>query len=561
MLAVLAPGAVAYATATYSADMVVTNNSSTSYGFIPVQAANNNTLLITNGFMTTSGMDTRVRVGGADLRWMVADNATYFATTVNANTSNTYQFVTGQAAAPHSDIVLGYGGYVETPDAANLEPGNNYNISGHGYVDTTFTAFSANNTLIRKPDAYAIFSANTTGNVTAETYLYSTDNRTTALDLSSDVGDYQRYGSRISPYSGTSVYSATWFLGKTGSPTGIATANVRNSVTDAIIGGLGGINVANVNASGEWYRFDAPVFLGGVADIRVDIEYSGGDAANTLQVYVVNDCVGAATATGFSVGAWADAAPSDNTIRIAVNQSSISGIPSGYYDWTKQADGVNEWLTLDSSSAHYGSANSSGLSVPNNEMPLILFNTAQYTNNFTISVAGNQQLSYAPNNVILVTNLPDRGLDATNNAGVIHWGSNPSGITVSFGALLSTQVITANVTSSNYIGNFMPGNVTTPLSPTLLQANAAVATDPLYPFVEPFASASSTPVVFFYWFGTIIVAVAGFILAYRTKHLLISAIAFDIPFGYGIIKGYVPWWVIVILVIWTIGAAVQEARM
>lgn len=202
--------------------------------------------------------------------------------------------------------------------------------------------------------------------------------------------------------------------------------------------------------------------------------------------------------------------------------------------------------------------------IPDNANNITLgSNATPHIGSYILAVGGNQQVRYEPNAIISGTTLPDRGSDATANDGTITWGSNPTGVSTSMGALTSTTVVTANTTVSSYIGSFMPGNVAPSdnWSPTLNEAQAAVENDIFYPFVQPFADISNTPGVFFYWMGTIIAGIVGFILGWRTKHLLISAIAFDVPFGYGIAKDFVPEWAIIVLVIWTIGAAVQEAKM
>jgi hypothetical protein len=206
------------------------------------------------------------------------------------------------------------------------------------------------------------------------------------------------------------------------------------------------------------------------------------------------------------------------------------------------------------------SANVTVAVVPDNANPYVWMvgNSMSYANYLKIIVNGVEKLWYQPVAIISGTILPDR--DGTKD-GDITWGANPSGVSASFGALTSTTVVTTNTTSTGYVGSFLGDNVSAGTSPTLNDAQTAVQSDWLYLFIKPFADTSGTQAVWFYWFGTILAAIVGFVFAYRTKHLLIAAIAFDIPFGYGITKGYIPEWVIIVLVLWTIGAVVQEARM
>jgi len=62
--------------------------------------------------------------------------------------------------------------------------------------------------------------------------------------------------------------------------------------------------------------------------------------------------------------------------------------------------------------------------------------TVAYTDNMTIDIGGVERLYYAPNSMIIGTNLPDRS-DNSNN-GTFHWGNNPSGVAVTLGSMYSS---------------------------------------------------------------------------------------------------------------------------
>lgn len=596
-LIIALPGMIAMAAASYSADLTVSNNGSTNYGFIPVGVASNNSLLAANNFILTSGLDSRVQASGSNLKWMLADNATYFATNVPALSSNTYQFVTGQTPASNFNIVLGYNGYITTADNTSLEPSNNF--SHRMTVDLRNTT----NLLTKGSDLVYDYNA-TTGNFTATLYSASTTNATRVNATNDDVTvrhsddtlfnlNYLRAGStggaddmwgsamrfnNIPIYQGSTITNA--FITFTANDN-LATANVNTRIeaeksdnpTD--FNGLTGAQVyarytnhttANItyDAIPAWVT-DTTYNTGNMSSIITEIVNRYGWAYNNSIVIFWEDFENRSTDGEYrSAYSWDGSAAKAPLLTIVYQNKqkvTIVSVPVGETAIEVQENGTNLWATADTATTHYGSSNVTAIAVNDNTSPWVMLQNVAYANSVSMYKGGTQVLLYQPNSIILGTTMPDRATDGTNNDGVITFGTNPSGVATSLGSLLSTQIITANVTSSQYIGNFMPGNVTTPLSPTLVQANAAVVTNPLYYFVEPFATISNTPVVFFYWFGTIIIALAGFILSYRTKHLLISAIAFDVPFGFGIVVGYVPWWVMIVLFLWTVGAAIQETRM
>ena len=69
------------------------------------------------------------------------------------------------------------------------------------------------------------------------------------------------------------------------------------------------------------------------------------------------------------------------------------------------------------------------------------------------------------------------------------------------------------------------------------------------------------PILLQYWWFYMGLAIIVFILVYSYfPNLLLSGIAFDAIIGIGIAIGIYDWWVIAVLVIWTIGMAMIENR-
>ena len=128
MLLVIAPSVLAY---TYYATFSMSNNSTTSYTSLPVQRDVNNLLLVTQGFMSSSGLDSRVETaGGIAVPHMVADNRTFAVADSSARSNNNLYYTTGSTPLSSFYIIPGYGGYFSVADtvpelatrkAANLE--------------------------------------------------------------------------------------------------------------------------------------------------------------------------------------------------------------------------------------------------------------------------------------------------------------------------------------------------------------------------------------------------------------------------------------------------------
>lgn len=597
LILIIIPAITALAAVPYSADLVVTNNSSVSYTMLSANVSANVSLMVTNGFITSTGLDTRVQSSGSDVPWMLATDRITFAVPVPSNSTNTYQFVTAQTAASSMDIVLGHGGIIGTPDSANLEPSNNFSQTVSAYLPTanysigdfsTYTEVDFSNNLT-VPNGMRINACNVSA---VQDYYLSKDlgaGSVNAIDVSFEI------------FTNASVASGRFGIGYTNNindTTGLAAtdlwvqSNTNPSPQIQIVIGRGNdvASTSSILLSGSTTYY---VRLFRAASSDTATAYIYADAAHTVSAGSITLAgLGAATTYRYSMvlntnsgvagrlwtgyiqnttptyinkdGAY-NVYPSSNAINVQI----MSAPTSAYTTLTKAFTGNSKvTFTITQNSTTLGIQEGTGAwtttspkAVPNTTSNWTFLQNIPYANSINMSGGGTTVLSYQPIAIIASSTIPDRSTDGTVNNGAITWGGNPLGVSVLFGSLTSTQILSANYTSSEFTGNFMPGNVTAPQSPTLAQANLAVQTDPLYNFVEPFATISSTPAVFFYWFGTIVFAIVCFILGYRTKHLLIAAIAFDVPFGYGIVKDYIPEWAIILLVIWTIGAVVQESRM
>jgi hypothetical protein len=159
VLSVLASVLVAFPVlaTTFTSQMTVTNNGSTNYAQTSLNYTINNTDLIARGLMSADGLDTTMRSGASNIPTMIADNATYFATSLLSHQSKTLTMLNGQSLTSH-DIILGNGGNITTADSPSLVLGNNFTLSigtsGHPvYID-----MSLNNTLAYQYGAYKLWT-------------------------------------------------------------------------------------------------------------------------------------------------------------------------------------------------------------------------------------------------------------------------------------------------------------------------------------------------------------------------------------------------------------------
>lgn len=134
--------------ASYSATITVTESSGNSYTMLPIIDTMGISSMITSGFISSTGLDTRVKYGNTELPHMLADDKLLFVSDITANTSKQFTFSTDNTALADFPIIVGVGGYVTTPDNADLEPGDNFELEiSLNIADTSYTVFNKLNAL------------------------------------------------------------------------------------------------------------------------------------------------------------------------------------------------------------------------------------------------------------------------------------------------------------------------------------------------------------------------------------------------------------------------------
>lgn len=128
---------VAPALAAYYAYIYVSEDSGNSYDDLAVSCPANIDNLLQGGFITTTGLDTRVLTGdSAPLPHMVAEDRVLFVTDLDAYEDKSLIFYTGATSLSAFPIIVGYNGSFVTPDDPDLEHTVVTELLVSGYFDT-----------------------------------------------------------------------------------------------------------------------------------------------------------------------------------------------------------------------------------------------------------------------------------------------------------------------------------------------------------------------------------------------------------------------------------------
>lgn len=136
----LISAAVVPLSAAYEAVVIVTENGTAAHTQTPMGFLFNTTNLVSGGYITSTGLDVRLKKGATELPLLLASDRIMFADSITQGGTNSYTFSTGNTAATSMPIITGVGGYVTIADAAALELGNNFELEASGYIDATVGA-------------------------------------------------------------------------------------------------------------------------------------------------------------------------------------------------------------------------------------------------------------------------------------------------------------------------------------------------------------------------------------------------------------------------------------
>jgi len=171
-----------FAAYSYYVTIQVQETDGISYDYLPIIADIDNDFLANNGYMSLTGLDTRILSGSTPLKHMVADDKVLFVPpSTDGNSTGNYKYTLGNSLLSDFPIIVGDGGYITVADDATLELADDFEIEISGYVDTDA---DSNKNLVYKKDAFWI-RVSEFDNDTIESVIYD---YTDPIDVTPGVG-------------------------------------------------------------------------------------------------------------------------------------------------------------------------------------------------------------------------------------------------------------------------------------------------------------------------------------------------------------------------------------
>lgn len=150
----------ALAAYTYYATVQVQETESEDYSYLPIIAEVDNDYLASNGYISLTGLDTRITSGSTELEHMVADDKVLFvAPSIEADSISNYRYTLGNSLLSSFPIITGQGGYITSLDDPDMELGATFTSETRGYVNTGAGNFKE---IIHKPLSFKTYVSGAT---------------------------------------------------------------------------------------------------------------------------------------------------------------------------------------------------------------------------------------------------------------------------------------------------------------------------------------------------------------------------------------------------------------
>jgi len=127
---------------------------------------------------------------------------------------------------------------------------------------------------------------------------------------------YIRASERINDFPVINISRVSFYLYKSGLPTGTAYIRIRKVSDDSILATIATKDVETLTTTPTWYDFDCNVDNPTQQDLRFTVEYDGGDADNTVGVRYQNADLLANAVSSFYISSWTDYGSYDLRIKI-----------------------------------------------------------------------------------------------------------------------------------------------------------------------------------------------------------------------------------------------------
>ena len=510
----------------YRATYTVTENASVPYDMVGVQTDNAvaNQWMADNGYFNSTANDTRIEtLGGLEKPHMVTENLTYTAIPVPANSQTNLYFTTGNNEEAF-DIIPGYDGYITVANDPDLEPGDNFTIEMKGWV---YTDNWTDKNLVNKDNAISVYISDNE-EISVDITGAPTDQ---SIRVSADTDDIQRQWT-----------GAAWQVNHAGNVNSAGYVGAANSkdgcgmrFNNVILAQGQGIDSANltftainpealndVNTKISGEDADNPITFSDEADFvarpqttaftywdampaqLLNNEYVSPDFAAVIQEIV--DRPGWVSGNSIVIF-WDDfddrTTHTDGTERQEYSHNhtpakapllsigafpplapdvTAFGISSGPHTIEVSANITHLWIDVDGGAVDNITALGGG--VPSNSANWTLMgnNVMPYMEYYKHSVDGVLIAWYEPNAIIAGTALPDR--QGGDEPGIFSWGSNPTGVSVAIGGLVSSSQPSPGLALEGATPDIMPGvEVTDWYIEPDVGVGGALEDNPLRPFV------------------------------------------------------------------------------
>lgn len=569
--------------ASYYANISVTETAGNTYGNLPLSVSVDNTNLASNYYIRNDGLDTRVTMAsGTELPWMVVDDKVMTVVpAVPPYSLGNYHYTTGNATIKNMDIITGQDGYITTADAEALEPGDNFSIETSGYVDTT----ALGEDIFNKSGAVSLSVSPTTsgtitakinpgaGNVVKYNYLYP------SADVLTEIAQVFPSGSHYStiddPYNSLDITdfvytgNTTFEKDRYGLTSTILDSHdiiseVRVYFYAVVSGGSGGygyfIPHLYLNST-EQAGTQENVACGYQAALNQVISKPGGgdwtvDDLNNLNVGMSIKC---STSGYFTELCQLYIKITYTDVSVSEDSISITGASSGDHTYTTGYDGTYLYLQMDGDSSWDGVKSKRIISyaVPSNNSNNWIWgsNATPYFNYIKEVVNGTEVLKYQPNNIISGTILPDRDTgDGTQN-GTITWGTNPEGLTITLGNMVS------NAQPAPAVG-FREGSADVAGEsgqPGWSEEIGELTTNPFYHLVKPISETTGMPITVLWTGGAVLIIFAVMAICFSyMPHQLLTVIVGGVLDGAFIAMKILPFWTIFVFALMGVAVVLYE---
>jgi hypothetical protein len=455
LILILFPASLGAVTYNQYVSMVISNNNTSGFTYLPVIVNINNSQLASYGYIAATGLNTNIEEGGSSSSYsLITNKAVIVIPTLSGNQQRTYQYQLGATPA-QTDLPFssGYGGNISILDSASLELGNSFEINTSGYVNTSA---GADKNIVYKDGAFQLY-VSAAGTITAKipgTGSTIDQSHVAGTLLVQSAYTVNRAGQSFTPAASGYLSTVEVYLTKQGSPTGNMTLNLylsdaNNKPTGSILATSGVLDSAAISGTYQAFTFGTPAVITSGTKYVFVLVYSGGDGANYVVVRgnTSDSYAGGKLIISADSGATWTEQTKDIDFKTYVTPVAIinaAGQSSGEHNYKVTLSGGT--MTLYDGVTSLGTA-AFGSSVPDNGNNWMVGqnDVMPYIDYYKHSVSSVLKAWYQPVNLIIVNVLADRSGNA--NTGTINFGTNPASITITIGGITpSTSYVASSST-------------------------------------------------------------------------------------------------------------------